>query len=105
MAVRSERSQPCFSKLERTVITLAAHPREWPRPEGRMARFLWKLHYRSEVKPLANPRLEALRLLASCFHSGRVSEAPGSVEEHFVSAGWLPEIGRASCRERVWPCV
>lgn len=69
---------------------LAAHPQEWPPPAGRIARLLWRARYGFRVKPLANTRLEALRVLAACLHSGRDHEWLVSAEALFLCAGWYP---------------
>lgn len=80
--------RPPFTQLEQTIIRLASHPQEWPLPDTRLARFFWVMRYGANVRPLANSRLEALRLLAACIHSGRHFGRPGAVERIFLDAGW-----------------
>jgi len=75
-----------FSQLELTVIRLAAGPREARSAATlpRFARFILPRHDRPA--PLANPRLEALRVMAATLHR-RAAIAPDQVDA-FLSAGW-----------------
>jgi hypothetical protein len=76
-----------FSKLELTVIRLAAGPREVRSAAAlpRFARFI--LPRRDRPAPLANPRLEALRVIAATLHR-RAAIVPDEIDA-FLSAGWL----------------
>lgn len=75
-----------FSQLELTVIRLAAGPREARSAVAlsRFARFI--LPRRDRPAPLANPRLEALRVIAATLHR-RAAIVPHQIDA-FLSAGW-----------------
>ena len=80
---------PYFTSTERTVLALSAHPRE------RKARSRFGLIRRYQAllgsappPPLADPRLEALRVLGASLH-GRIGATPSPVAlAAFVAAGW-----------------
>lgn len=80
-----------LSPLSRTVIHLAVHPAEQPLPAGTVARCWRWLFGHPAPKPLADPRLEALRQLAACVHAAPVKDVPSAVIERCLSNGWSNE--------------
>ncbi|MBY8821523.1 hypothetical protein [Sphingomonas colocasiae] len=97
-----------FSTLEWTVIRLAAAPRE--ARSARIGAFHRMLRHIAPLlrapAPLADPRLEALRVLAAALHRRRPATAEDMAE--FLAAGWgegdaarvVRAVDQVSARER-----
>ncbi|MGV3482344.1 MAG: hypothetical protein ACO1O3_20500 [Sphingobium sp.] len=97
-----------FSTLEWTVIRLAAAPRE--ARSARASGFRWIARHIAPLSrapsPLADPRLEALRVLAAALHRRRAATDEDMVR--FLAAGWsegdaarvVRAVDQVSARER-----